>query len=56
MQLERLTTLGEVLGRAFPLGFCPHEHECAWQPIKPPEHQTTDVERLLKLLLGTAGD
>lgn len=56
MQLERLAALAEVLGRAFPLGVCPHDHECAWQPIKPPEHHTTDVERLPKLILETGSD
>ena len=36
-----LLTLGQGIGRALPLGCCPHEHTCAWQPIKP-----TPVHRL----------
>ena len=56
MQLERLAALAEVLGRAFPFGVCPHDHQCAWQPIKPLEHHVTDVERLLKLILEAGSD
>jgi transcriptional regulator with XRE-family HTH domain len=29
---ERLVALSEVLGRNLPLGYCPHEHPCMWQP------------------------
>jgi hypothetical protein len=36
-----LLSLGQGIGRALPLGFCPHDHTCAWQPIKP-----TPVNRL----------
>lgn len=36
-----LLSLGQGIGRALPLGFCPHDHTCAWQPIKP-----TPVHRL----------
>ncbi len=35
MDVERLAWLGEALGPAFPLGFCPHPHACPWQPIRP---------------------
>lgn len=51
MGFGRFVQMCEALGRLFPLGTCPHEHECAWQPIKPPQHRTTDVERLLALIL-----
>lgn len=51
MGLKRLVMMSEPLGRLFPLGTCPHDHECAWQPIKPPEHVVSDVERLLALLM-----
>ena len=50
MGVGRLVRLCDALGRLFPLGACPHDHECAWQPIKPPERQTTAVERLVALL------
>jgi transcriptional regulator with XRE-family HTH domain len=34
MRVDHLIVLGEQLGRALPLGFCPHEHRCIWQPIQ----------------------
>jgi len=40
-----------VLGRAFPLGCCPHDHDCAWQTIVPRVRQPGDAERLIRLLL-----
>lgn len=40
MGVDRLMMLGEGLGRAMPLGVCPHDHACAWQPIEPkPVHR-----------------
>jgi len=33
MGADRLVELGDVLGSNFPLGFCPHDHVCAWQPF-----------------------
>ena len=56
MGLERFVAMCEALGRIFPLGTCPHDHECAWQPIKPPEHQQSAVEHLLAMLLSPPGD
>jgi transcriptional regulator with XRE-family HTH domain len=36
-RVEHLVPIASVLGRAFPLGYCPHEHWCEWQPApKPP--------------------
>lgn len=40
-RLQTLVTLGQGLGRSLPLGFCPHQHNCAWQPVNP-----TEVHRL----------
>jgi transcriptional regulator with XRE-family HTH domain len=51
MRFVRFARMCEALGRLFPLGACPHDHDCAWQPIKPPKHQTSAVERLIALLL-----
>src|SRR5215218_120626 len=31
--LERLLLLERVLGTAWPLGDCPHDHTCVWQPL-----------------------
>lgn len=33
---HRLVWLGIVLGRSLPLGACPHDHACPWQPAEPP--------------------
>jgi transcriptional regulator with XRE-family HTH domain len=30
MGARRLVRLGDALGPALPLGYCPHDHECAW--------------------------
>lgn len=54
MGFERFVDMTMGLGRLFPLGTCPHEHDCPWQPIKPPEHQTTAVERLVETILNPA--
>ena len=32
MKTERLIKLAAAMGRAFPMGYCPHEHWCPWQP------------------------
>lgn len=56
MGVDRLAQLGRVLGRAFPLGCCPHEHDCAWQPIIPRQHKPTETERLVELMLGRRSD
>lgn len=56
MGFARFVSMCEALDRLFPLGTCPHEHECAWQPIKPPERQITDVERLLAMILDPGPD
>jgi transcriptional regulator with XRE-family HTH domain len=33
MAMAKVVRLGRALGRDFPLGFCPHDHDCAWQPL-----------------------
>ena len=38
---EDLVSLGAALGRALPLGFCPHEHWCEWQPAPEPPPPTS---------------
>lgn len=30
--LERVVRLGQALGNNFPLGHCPHEHQCLYRP------------------------
>jgi transcriptional regulator with XRE-family HTH domain len=36
MGIDRLVLIGESLGANLPLGFCPHKHVCAWQPLPSP--------------------
>ncbi len=31
MKIESVVRLANAIGRAFPLGYCPHEHWCQWQ-------------------------
>ena len=31
MKIERVAKLAGAMGRAFPFGYCPHEHWCQWQ-------------------------
>ncbi|MEO8625536.1 MAG: helix-turn-helix domain-containing protein [Candidatus Limnocylindrales bacterium] len=35
-RVEHLVPIAAALGRALPLGFCPHEHWCQWQPAPAP--------------------
>jgi len=35
MSTARLTILAEAVGWRFPLGFCPHDHDCQWVRIEP---------------------
>ena len=35
-RIEHLVPIASAMGRALPLGFCPHEHWCQWQPAPPP--------------------
>ena len=45
--VEKLVRLGRAIGSDLPLGFCPHEHDCAWQaPVRP---QRMSASRLLLL-------
>jgi transcriptional regulator with XRE-family HTH domain len=49
--VDRLVAIAEYLGRAMPLGTCPHEHYCPWQPIAEPEPVRSHVEALVAALL-----
>jgi transcriptional regulator with XRE-family HTH domain len=50
MGVRYLVALSNVLGQLFPLGVCPHDHDCGWQPVKPPQAQVSFVERWLERL------
>ena len=56
MYLVRFLDLCLQLGRLFPLGVCPHEHQCAWQPVRPPQREASDGQAFLNSLLADAGD
>ncbi|MDL2336154.1 MAG: helix-turn-helix domain-containing protein [Chloroflexota bacterium] len=49
-RIEHLVPMASALGRALPLGFCPHEHWCEWQPAPAPPpprdwlHEWQDAE------------
>jgi transcriptional regulator with XRE-family HTH domain len=62
MSVERVVKLSGVLGQAFPLGYCPHEHWCPWQPAPAAapaspfaEMTVADKARWLEAFLGVAG-
>lgn len=41
--VERLVLLADALGRDLPLGYCPHEHWCEWQPAPPVAPQAREA-------------
>jgi transcriptional regulator with XRE-family HTH domain len=45
----KIVLIGNALERKFPLGYCPHEHHCAWDRLdpegRPIERPTTLAER-----------
>jgi transcriptional regulator with XRE-family HTH domain len=49
--IDRLVMLGYALGRALPLGLCPHEHDCPWQPPPPPPTKEKRVEAFVATML-----
>jgi transcriptional regulator with XRE-family HTH domain len=53
MGVRHLIAMANALGRIFPFGTCPHEHECGWQPYRPPDVQTSFVERWLETMLAS---
>jgi len=55
MAFERFINMCLVLGRLFPLGVCPHDHRCGWQPVPPPPTKP-DPETYLDHLLRYAGE
>jgi len=51
MPMERFVAMVTPLDRLFPFGCCPHDHNCAWQPVRPPQIPTgkeiSFIERML---------
>ena len=56
MRLDRFVKLTNALGRAFPLGQCPHDHGCPWQPIRPSPPRDEERQRRLDLLIESGLD
>jgi transcriptional regulator with XRE-family HTH domain len=59
MRVDRVVKLSGTLGRSFPLGYCPHQHWCHWQPApstpkSDPLDQLSDADKAkyLEILLG----
>jgi hypothetical protein len=42
MATVRLIRMVQPLARFFPLGVCPHDHNCSWQPVKAPDEPVGD--------------
>jgi transcriptional regulator with XRE-family HTH domain len=55
MRLERFVQIANALGRLLPLGVCPHDHPCAWQPVRPPLIPQSSGG-LIEYLLRQAGE
>lgn len=54
--IDRLVMLGHALGRALPLGICPHEHDCPWQPPPAPPTKEMRVEAFVAMMLRPQPD
>jgi transcriptional regulator with XRE-family HTH domain len=53
LRADRLVSIGSELGRALPLGYCPHEHRCLLQPlVAPPPRDESEKMRELLVSLG----
>ena len=55
MGFERFVNMCLVLGRLFPLGVCPHDHHCGWQPIQPAARRG-DVDTFIEYVLRYSGE
>jgi transcriptional regulator with XRE-family HTH domain len=51
MRIDSLVRLADSFGRTFPLGFCPHDHPCPWQPIRLPPPIDGERLRIRQLLI-----
>ena len=56
MEVARLLRLIQPLARMFPLGACPHDHNCAWQPVRPIDDSISDPTLFITQLLRTSGE
>lgn len=56
MAVERLVRMVQPLARFFPLGVCPHDHPCAWQPFKEVRHEMSVPAQFVERMLSVAGE
>jgi transcriptional regulator with XRE-family HTH domain len=54
--IDRIVVLGRALRRALPLGTCPHEHDCPWQPLPQLPTKASRVEAFVALMLSPHAD
>ncbi|MEA2676421.1 MAG: Helix-turn-helix domain [Chloroflexota bacterium] len=55
LPLGRLMAVANPLGAVLPLGSCPHDHRCAWQPFRPTRPVQND-RTMQEYLLQHAGE
>jgi hypothetical protein len=53
LALDRVISMGLVLGNELPLGRCPHDHPCRWQPRVSPMQGSRTRAGILSLLLDS---
>ncbi len=56
LEVGRLLRTVQPLARLFPLGTCPHDHSCAWQPVKPIDDSISDPTRFVAQMLKIADE
>jgi transcriptional regulator with XRE-family HTH domain len=55
LPMDRLMAINNALGALLPLGCCPHDHKCAWQPFRPPRVDDK-AQAFLDYLLREGGE
>lgn len=56
LALDRVIEINLVLGQELPMGWCPHEHPCRWQPPVRREEQLRSGHLALLLRGRSDGD
>jgi len=54
--VDRMVALARALDRALPFGTCPHEHDCPWQPFRPPPSRESRLEAFVAMMLSPIAD
>jgi DNA-binding XRE family transcriptional regulator len=53
MRVDKLVAVASALGRVFPFGYCPHNHECAWDALRRPNDPPPLTGDVAKFVIGT---